>query len=319
MYYAVGDIHGSYEDMQLMIDKINEKDPDAVIIFVGDFVDRGENVPAVLDWCMKNIHENGENRINENKYQSVRGNHEDMVIDWYYRDFLPWWKSSGYSEDNPPSGMDYLYMPRTHYDFAERALEMEIATPEKLLPYIRFFESLPYYKTLDLNGVRYRIVHAFYDVSHEENEDFQHQCNIWGRQEGNYKNEDIIVHGHTPTAIDEYIMSDRKNTKPGMIAYRRNDINVDGGCVFGGRFDSPYPLMLCAICLNTLEEIYPYSLEQRFDKNLEKMKRLFGEYDGRYRAFLKNRDKYLKDYIKYLKKYDSDEIVRMRKRLKTEA
>lgn len=51
-----------------------------------------------------------------------------------------------------------------------------------------------------------------------------------------------------------------------MIGYMRNDINVDGGC-FVGKNDSrklPYPCMLCAICLETLEEIYPRTLEEQF-------------------------------------------------------
>ena len=65
-----------------------------------------------------------------------------------------------------------------------------------------------------------------------------------------------------------------------MIGYMRNDINVDGGC-FVGKNDSrklPYPCMLCAICLETLEEIYPRTLEEQFahqngisEKEAEKM------------------------------------------------
>ena len=51
-----------------------------------------------------------------------------------------------------------------------------------------------------------------------------------------------------------------------MIGYMQNDINVDGGC-FVGKNDSrklPYPCMLCAICLETLEEIYSRTLEEQF-------------------------------------------------------
>ncbi len=315
MYYVVGDIHGSYEDMQLMINKINSQDPNAVIIFVGDFVDRGSDVPGVLAWCMNNIHENGENALNSNKFQSVRGNHEDMIIEWYYQDFLPWWKREGFTEDDPPNEMEYIYMPGTHYDFSKRAVEMGIATPKKLERYISFFESLPYYKTVEVSGLRYRVVHAFYDPSMDADCENQKYMNVWGRREGNYANDDIIVHGHTPTAIDEYIIRDRANTKPGMISYRRNDINVDGGCVFGGRADSVYPLMLCAICLDTLQEIYPYSIPERFRMNLEGMKKRYGVNDGHTQNYAKNLDKYIKNFCKSLEMYDSDEIVRMRRRL----
>ena len=315
MHYVVGDIHGSYEDMQLMINKINSQDPEAVIIFVGDFVDRGNDVPLVLDWCMKNIHENGKNLLNSNKYQSVRGNHEDMIIDWYYQDFRPWWFGEGFTEDDPPGPENYIYMPATHYDFSKRAVEMGIATPDKLAPYIRFFESLPYNKTVEVRGLRYRIVHAFYDPDMEEDSEEQNYLNIWGRREGNYANDDIIVHGHTPTAIDEYILNDRANTKPGMVSYRRNDINVDGGCVFGGKADSEYPLMLCAICLETLREIYPYSIPERFKMNLLGMRKKYGPHNFHCQNFAGNMHKYVKNFCRSLEMYESDEMIRMRQRL----
>lgn len=55
---------------------------------------------------------------------------------------------------------------------------------------------------------------------------------------------------------------------PGMISYRRNDINVDGGVAYA-RYHFRYPCMICAICLETLEEIYPWELEERMDMVLK--------------------------------------------------
>ena len=51
-----------------------------------------------------------------------------------------------------------------------------------------------------------------------------------------------------------------------MIGYMRNDYKC-GRRLFVGKNDSrklPYPCMLCAICLETLEEIYPRTLEEQF-------------------------------------------------------
>ncbi len=48
-----------------------------------------------------------------------------------------------------------------------------------------------------------------------------------------------------------------------MISYRRNMINLDGGCVFYENF-AQFPCMLCALCLETLEEIYPWTVEERY-------------------------------------------------------
>jgi hypothetical protein len=78
-----------------------------------------------------------------------------------------------------------------------------------------------------------------------------------------------VIHGHTPTIDDGFILRGNGDDAPGMIGYRANAIDVDGGCCY---LDSWWeePCMLCAICLETLEEIYPYTVEERFLQILEK-------------------------------------------------
>lgn len=70
MHYVIGDIHGCYQDMIALLNKIESQDQDAQIIFVGNFIDRGPDVDKVLEWCLENIKLDG-------KYRAVRGNHED--------------------------------------------------------------------------------------------------------------------------------------------------------------------------------------------------------------------------------------------------
>ena len=41
MHYVIGDIHGCYQDMMALLNKIESQDQDAQIIFVGDFIDLG--------------------------------------------------------------------------------------------------------------------------------------------------------------------------------------------------------------------------------------------------------------------------------------
>lgn len=55
----------------------------------------------------------------------------------------------------------------------------------------------------------------------------------------------------------------RGERKPGFINYRDNAINEYGGCVFINGYWDQGPCMLCAICLETLEEIYPYDWRDR--------------------------------------------------------
>ena len=49
MHYVIGDIHGCYQDMIALLNKIESQDQDAQIIFVGDFIDRGPDVDKVLE------------------------------------------------------------------------------------------------------------------------------------------------------------------------------------------------------------------------------------------------------------------------------
>ena len=259
MHYVIGDVHGCYDEMMALLHRIEKEDADARIIFVGDFVDRGPQVDKVLEWCLKNITVDG-------KYQSVRGNHEQMVLEWY-EEWLSWWDEGGFQHPRKE------LMPETYYDFSKWMDGMNLLTPEKLEPYMEFIKSLPYNKALEVESLwgkknTFRIVHSFYEYEEVSEEEQQHS-NLWKRIEyGNLGSTEILVHGHTPTLNMDYIYWGVKDTKPGMVSYRLNDINVDGGCVFAKGFPM-YPAMLCAIRLEDLEEIYAYSAEERFLQGAE--------------------------------------------------
>lgn len=250
MHYVIGDVHGCYTDMMLLINKIEAADPDPTIIFVGDFVDRGDQVQEVLDWCCDNITKDG-------RYQSVLGNHEDMV-----RQFYEYWALYELGQRKwPPDGPLYLFSCETQ----ERLLLGEVTEWYK---YIRFIRSLPLTKTVTVTSkwgktVTYRIVHSENPFGITDEEAYREKC-LWDRSfESNTFDDSIIVHGHTPTIFYKDFPETSKGVfKPGLISYRKQDINVDGGCVCADV--EPYPCMLCAICLETLEEIYPMTIEEKF-------------------------------------------------------
>ena len=261
MHYVIGDVHGCYDEMMQLIHKIERKDEEAQFIFVGDLVDRGPKVWQTLEWAMEHITKDG-------KYQSVLGNHEALILDWY-SEFTAWWNKRDLESDAQMEPM-----PETSYDFSRWMDAMNMLTPKNLEPIIDFFRSLPYFKKLDIQSaygksVTFRIVHAWYNYNLEEDSDEQKQCNLWERNYwGNYANDEIIVHGHTPTFDRDYLLRGAYEDAPGMICYRPRAINVDGGCCFqNGSYDCPY--MLGAICLETLEEIYPYTLEERLFRLIE--------------------------------------------------
>lgn len=63
--YVMSDIHGCYVDMIKMIEKIELSDED-VLIFAGDYIDRGPKSYEMIKWIEQNL----------NKAIFLKGNHE---------------------------------------------------------------------------------------------------------------------------------------------------------------------------------------------------------------------------------------------------
>ena len=68
-YWIIGDIHGELALLEQLLENISRFDPD-LIIFVGDFIDRGPNVKEVID-CIMSM---------ETKVVCLLGNHELMML-----------------------------------------------------------------------------------------------------------------------------------------------------------------------------------------------------------------------------------------------
>lgn len=254
MHYVIGDIHGCYQELIRLLDVIDTMDNEATIYFVGDWIDRGPQVAEVMNWVTDNVTVAG-------KYQSVRGNHDQEALEWYYKEFKRWQKKENHDEKQ---------IPETKYDFAEVVVHDFECDPKKLNPFFTKVKKMPYSKRIKVTTsggvqVTYRLCHAWYSgKSHGKGRKNE---NLYARRfGGNFDSNEIIVHGHTPTISQDYRHSGQQcEDRPGLIGYRNNAINVDGGCCYHREYSS-YACMLCAICLENLEEIYPYSLEERLMK-----------------------------------------------------
>lgn len=262
MHYAIGDVHGYYHDLMTLIKTIEEKDPDAQFILLGDIIDRGPDTLKVLEWAMNHVKAGG-------KYQCLRGNHEDLAMQWYHDRFLAWERKNKHLS---PSMQEPL--PKSKFDFSNIVESEGLTKSEYLKPIIEFMDSLPYNLELNISvdcpdadkrglskqplegPVSYKLVHGWYKDK-VPTEMIQKHMNLRGRIfSGNPNAPYIIVHGHTPTTNQEYINADEAHTKPGQISYRINAINIDGGrAEENWRSD---PCMLCGICLETLEEFYAH-------------------------------------------------------------
>lgn len=162
-------------------------------------------------------------------------------------------------------------------------------SPAGLKPYIDFFSHLPYNRKMTVETasgktVDYRIVHAFYEYDEGVPKLEQYYTNLYARKYGNYKSEEIVVHGHTPTIALAAEDSLTYNIRPGLISYHQNDVNVDCGCVYKEAYPE-YPVMLGAFCLETFEEIYVISVKERFLENgAEDGVRKYEDYKEKYLA-----------------------------------
>jgi len=87
MKWIIGDIHGCYETMMALLEKIKSKDENPEIIFVGDFVDKGLKSKKVLEHIIP--------RLKSGEYKAVKGNHEELIYDGVYNPFISTWIQNG--------------------------------------------------------------------------------------------------------------------------------------------------------------------------------------------------------------------------------
>ena len=222
MRYCIGDIHGCAITLGKLIDKICTGDSKPEFYFVGDFIDRGPDSKAVIDYIIELINKG-------RKVGSVRGNHEEMLILSYKNNYKitgSTWYLNG-AEKTIKS-----FNPKANLDFGVQDL-----IPEK---YYQFLLSLPYYIELE----DYLIVHAGFNFkSKSPFTDFESM--LWTRKVQNlnkFTRGKKIIHGHTPISFEQI--------KLGISTNNIDIINIDSGCVYTNRetFGS-----LTALNMDTLE------------------------------------------------------------------
>lgn len=195
---VVGDIHGCYNELRELVvalvqsGKYNKNEDK--IVFLGDYIDRGENSRKVIE-LIRNLQKANCNVI------ALKGNHEEMFLE--YQDGLDDnWLWNGYKE----TLMSY------------RGFEAQIKND------MEWMESLPIYHEDD----NFIFVHAGIDVN-KAMEDQEAYTMLWVRNEFIYSNTPYhkrVIFGHTPT------FNLNQTSKP-VYTYAGN-VAIDTGCVFGG-------------------------------------------------------------------------------------
>jgi serine/threonine protein phosphatase 1 len=221
--YAVGDVHGRLDALNLLTDAIRAEPADgsrAVLIMLGDYMDRGPASREVLD---RLIALEGDASL-ETRF--IRGNHEETLLNFLDEPSLgPTWCSFGGVETLLSYGVVAPLMsdPPEAWEAARDAFAAAIPAA-----HVRFLQALE--SAVEYGD--YFFTHAGVRPGVELDEQDPHDL-MWIRDDflrGSATFSKAIVHGHTPEA--DAFVSDRR-------------IGVDTGAYATGR--------LSAIVLEGLE------------------------------------------------------------------
>ena len=113
MNWVVSDIHGCFFTLEKLLENVYKIDSSALLIFIGDYIDRGKNSSSVISFLS-----NFKNAV------FLRGNHDD-VVDWLLNDHsltdmsemvrgIPslysvylWWLQNGFGKTLESYGLQY--------------------------------------------------------------------------------------------------------------------------------------------------------------------------------------------------------------------
>ena len=199
---AVGDIHGCFDKLMSLWKKLKVTDND-LVIFLGDYVDRGAQVAETLKWILE--------QSKKENFIFLRGNHEQMLLDTFQRrmDKLTWLFNGGQA--------------------TLRALSKLKAEDKTFIERFQIFlESLPLSYSLEIGERTLFFCHAGVDSSkplEEQSEEFL----LWAREEffDTYDGDAVIISGHSPVqAFERFGVTD--NPRPVKLP-GRNILLMDTG------------------------------------------------------------------------------------------
>ena len=193
--YAIGDIHGRYDKLCVLMDKIDIDLDSETLVFLGDYIDRGPQSFEVVEYMI-------DLRKRHSNIVFLKGNHEEMFEKYI----------SG--EDR----LTYLFNggQQTLDSYMSRSRE----TDEPLIPaeHLSFIKSLVMYYETD----NYIFVHAGLQknvpLAEQKSEDL-----LWIRKKFIDTGHDFgkpVIFGHTP--LPEPLL-------------QPNKIGIDTGAVYGNK------------------------------------------------------------------------------------
>ncbi len=198
--FVVGDIHGCIDKAQKLLSKIPIRWDRDMLVFLGDYVDRGPD-PAGVVQLMIELGSEHPGRV-----VCLKGNHEVMFLDYLkggplssaFVNFggMDTLKSYGISANSDVQERTHL-IPFSHFQFIQ-SLPISFETQKFFMVHAGVKPGIPLHKQKeeDMLWIRHEFIKSEYD---------------WGKR---------IIFGHTPFD-SPFIMP--------------NKIGIDTGAVYGGR------------------------------------------------------------------------------------
>jgi len=193
--FAIGDIHGCFDKLQALMDKIDINLGNDILVFIGDYIDRGKHSFEVVEYLIDL----------KRRFQNIvflKGNHEEML-----EKYLSGFDKLTYLVNGGQQALDsYMkncrqtdgpQIPREHLDFFS-SLHLFYQTEDYVFVHAGLKNKVPLemQKTDDLLWIRSKFIKSDYN---------------FGKQ---------VVFGHTP--LPEPLV-------------QPNKIGIDTGAVYGGK------------------------------------------------------------------------------------
>src|SRR5713226_6588956 len=86
--FVIGDIHGRCAQLLTLLDMLPRDESADKLVFLGDLIDRGPDVPGSVEYVLNLCREDPEKVI------CLRGNHEQMLLDFLDEASMIWMETS---------------------------------------------------------------------------------------------------------------------------------------------------------------------------------------------------------------------------------
>lgn len=213
--FSIGDIHGCYTELMLLMKKLPLDPKKDKVIFLGDYIDRGPDskkvVAQLIDWKKKYPH-----------WVFLYGNHEDILMNWVeggqkYQEDDTWscFLTNGGKETLKSYKLSEpvkIGIPKSHLDFLFEETELTFETDNYFFVHGGLIPSIP---IKDIKKILENAKPATEPISN---------ALIWAREEFIDSDWDwgkFVVFGHTPAYKKEW-------GKFGYPIIMKNKIGIDG-------------------------------------------------------------------------------------------